>query len=94
MSSDTAGTSLVLLPYLGAGQTHLTGRYKDAVSAGLRWLVQHQAPNGDLRAGSSGNSGMYAHGQATIVLCEAFAMTGDEELRVPAQKAVALAQAR
>ena len=31
---------------------------------------------------------MYTHGQAAIVLCEAFAMTGDEELRVPAQKAI------
>jgi hypothetical protein len=31
---------------------------------------------------------MYAHGQAAIVLCEAFAMTGDEALRVPAQRAI------
>ena len=31
---------------------------------------------------------MYAHGQATIVLCEAFLMTGDEQLREPAQRAV------
>jgi hypothetical protein len=31
---------------------------------------------------------MYAHGLAAIVLCEAFAMTGDEALRVPAQKAI------
>ncbi len=43
---------------------------------------------GDLRAGSHDNSGMYSQGQATIVLCEAFAMTGDEQLRIPAQKAV------
>jgi len=86
--SDSAATSLALLPYLGAGQTHLTGRYKDEVSKGLRWLVSKQKDDGDLRAGSSGNTGMYAHGQGAIVLCEAFLMTGDEELRVPAQKAV------
>jgi hypothetical protein len=41
-----------------------------------------------MRAGANGNEGMYTHGQATIVLCEAFAMTGDEALRVPAQKAI------
>ncbi len=83
-----AGTALALLPFLGAGQTHQAGKYQHVVSHGLQWLVQNQAKNGDLRAGDHSNAGMYAHGQATIVLCEAFAMTGDESLRVPAQKAV------
>ncbi|MEQ8791817.1 MAG: prenyltransferase/squalene oxidase repeat-containing protein [Pirellulaceae bacterium] len=88
-ASDEAATSLALLPFLGAGQTHLNGVYKDHVAGGLRWLVDHQRENGDLRYRlQSGNHGMYAHGQGTIVLCEAFAMEGDEKLRVPAQKAV------
>ncbi len=87
-NSDAAGTSLVLLPFLGAGQSHLVGKYKDQVSGGLRWLVKNQEDSGFLASGSSGNTKMYAHGQATIVLCEAFAMTGDEQLRAPAQKAV------
>ena len=88
VQSDSAGTSLVLLPFLGAGQTHLVGRYKGVVSYGLRWLTDRQKPDGDLRARSTGNAGMYAHGQATIVLCEALAMTGDQQLRDPAQRAV------
>ena len=88
LRSDTAGTALVLLPFLGAGQTHLAGRYKDSVSAGIRWLVQQQKEDGDLRGQSAGNSGMYAQGQATIVLCEAFAMTGDESIREAAQKGI------
>ena len=82
------GTALAMLPYLGAGQTHLAGKYKGTVSRGLRWLISNQAEGGDLRAGADGNEGMYTHGQAAIVLCEAFAMTGDEQLRVPAQKAI------
>ena len=86
--SDTAGTALVLLPFLGAGQTHLVGHYQDSVSLGLRWLIEHQESNGDLRADSSGNSGMYAHGQAAIVLCEAYAMTGDAQLREAAQRSI------
>ena len=77
-----------MLPFLGAGQTHLAGKYQGTVSRGLRWLIENQGDDGDLRAGANGNEGMYTHGQATIVLCEAFAMTGDEELRVPAQKAI------
>ncbi|MDA1054126.1 MAG: terpene cyclase/mutase family protein [Planctomycetota bacterium] len=88
VQSDAAGTSLALLPFLGAGQTHLVGRYRDDVSRGLRWLLKNQREDGDLRANSQGNAGMYAHGQAAIVLCEAYMMTGDETLRDPAQRAL------
>jgi hypothetical protein len=86
--SDSAATSLCLLPFLGAGQTHQTGIYRDTVSQGLRWLLQHQKPNGDLRADSQGNAGMYAHGQGAIVLCEAYALTRDEILRAAAQRSI------
>jgi hypothetical protein len=79
---------LALLPFLGAGQTHLVGHYRESVARGLRWLIEHQKPDGDLRADSTGNSGMYAQGQGAIVLCEAFFMTGDEALRLPAQRAI------
>ena len=72
LHSDSAATSLALLPYLGAGQTHLAGHYRETVSKGLRWLLAEQKDNGDLRGDSEGNSGMYAHGQGAIVLCEAF----------------------
>lgn len=86
--SDSAATSLCLLPFLGAGQTHHSGIYQDTVSQGLRWLLQHQKENGDLRADSRGNTGMYAHGQGAIVLCEAYAITRDEQLREAAQNAI------
>jgi hypothetical protein len=88
LRSDSAATSLAVLPFLGAGQTHVTGKYQREVAAGLRWLLENQKENGDLGAGSTGNAHMYAHGQGAIVLCEAFAVTGDEQLRIPAQKAI------
>ena len=81
-------TALALLPFLGAGQTHLNGYFKPTVSRGLRWLIAQQLDNGDLRGGKSQTPGMYGHGQAALVLCEAYLMTGDESLRQPAQKAV------
>ena len=87
-SSDIMGTSLALLPLLGAGQTHEFGAYKSNVAAGLAWLIKRQKTNGDLRAGFSGQAGMYAHGQAAIVLCEAYAMTGDQAFQQPAQNAI------
>jgi hypothetical protein len=84
--SDTAGTALALLPMLGAGQTHVSGQYTDAVLGGLTWLVRQQRDNGDLRGRGGGR--MYAHGLAAIVLCEAYALTGDEQLRGPARSAM------
>lgn len=87
-NSDSAATSLALLPFLGAGQTHLTGRYREHVASGLRWMIDNQAPDGDLRIDSQGNTGMYAHGQGAIVLSEAYLMTGDEQLRQPAQRSI------
>lgn len=85
---DVAGTSLALLPFLGAGQTHEFGAYKSTVARGLHWLVERQKTNGDLRDSQSQEFGMYAHGQAAIVLIEAYAMTGDQKLRDGAQRAI------
>ncbi|MFM7846349.1 MAG: prenyltransferase/squalene oxidase repeat-containing protein [Planctomycetota bacterium] len=87
-SFDTAITALGLLPFLGAGQTQHAGLYKDHVAKGLRWLMKQQLESGDLRGGNAQHPGMYGHGIASIVLCDAFAATGDEGLREPAQRAI------
>jgi hypothetical protein len=86
-NSDVSGTGLALLPFLGAGQTHLDGQYTGEVRRGLQWLIDHQRPDGNLPS-SYANTHMYAHGQAAIALCEAYALTQDPWLREPAQKAV------
>ena len=85
---DAAATALALLPFLGAGQTHEFGVYKSTVAKGLNWLLEHQKSDGDMRAESEDESNMYAHGQATIDLIEAYAMTGDAKFRGPAQRAI------
>ncbi|MDA7978522.1 MAG: hypothetical protein MPJ50_07105 [Pirellulales bacterium] len=84
--SDTAGTALALLPFLGAGQTHYHGQYREEVHRGLEWIIRNQKRGGDLRGPGIGN--MYAHAQCAIVLCEAYALTRDEWLREPAQRAI------
>ncbi len=86
VQSDTAGTALALLPFLGAGQTHLRGEYSLVVARGLRWLMDHQKADGDLRGAGVGR--MYAHGQAAIALCESYALTRAELLHDPAQRAI------
>ncbi len=90
---DVAATSLALLPFLGAGQTHESGIYRDTVAKGLSWLINNQETKsekyrGAMVKGLIGNHAMYAHGQATIVLSEALALTGDQSLAEPTQMAI------
>jgi hypothetical protein len=71
---------------LGAGETLPTSRYRSVVDRGLYYLTGRMLATphgGDLQEGT-----MYAHGIATIALCEAYAMTEDNALRHPAQEAV------
>jgi hypothetical protein len=86
--ADTALTGLALLTFLGAGYTHVDGRYAEVVEKGLNFLVDEQKPDGDLR-GRSQVVGMYCHAMATLALCEAYALSGDERLRASAERAVA-----
>ncbi len=83
-----AATALGLLPFLGAGQTHKTGQYKETVTSGLYFLVTRmkQTEHGGSLHEKGGT--MYSHGLAAIVLCEAYAMTRDKGLQGPAQAAL------
>lgn len=90
--SLNAATSMALLPFLGAGQTHYSGEFKEVVRRGLLFLINNGKagrsgglPVLDLRDGA-GN--MYSHGLAAITLCEAYAMSEDPALAVPAQAAL------
>ncbi|KAA5547324.1 hypothetical protein FYK55_00335 [Roseiconus nitratireducens] len=93
-----AATSLALLPFMGAGQTHLKGEFRSVVMAGLKFLMQNGKPgkeNGLPYIDYTGGGSMYDHGLAAITLCEAYAMTGDPDLAGPAQAAlnfIAIAQ--
>jgi hypothetical protein len=82
-------TAMALLPFLGAGQTHLAGQYKAHVKKGLRFLIQRMqlTPSSTLPHGSWHEPGgrMYSHGLAAIAVCEAYAMTRDPDLQTPAQ---------
>ncbi len=87
VASDPAGTGIVLLPFLGAGYTHQSGKHKQTVARALRWLVEQQRPDGTWPATADARP-MYGHGMASIALCEAYGMTEDPKLRGPAQKAI------
>ncbi|MFL5242620.1 MAG: prenyltransferase/squalene oxidase repeat-containing protein [Gemmataceae bacterium] len=89
--NDIGGTALGLLPFLGAGITHKKAAVKDPrfdytknVYLGLKFLMSKQGADGYF------GGGMYAHGLATIAVCEAYAMTSDPELKAHAQHAIDL----
>jgi len=87
--ADSAATAMALLAFQAAGQTHkAAGPYHRQVQKGIAWLMKRQDhASGDLSAGDTRNQ-MYCHGLATIALCEAYAMTRDENVGAAATKAV------
>ena len=91
LATDTGATALALLAFLGSGQTHRSGDHIETVAKGLAWLKRIQRPDGDFhdRDEYGRQPAYYAHSMATIAVCEAYAMTGDESLRDPAERAIA-----
>ncbi|MBC7856679.1 MAG: terpene cyclase/mutase family protein [Pirellulaceae bacterium] len=85
----TGATAMALLPFLGAGQTHREGHYKEVLRRGLYFLTtQMKLENhGGLQTGNLAQGGgqLYSHGLAAITLCEAYGMTQDKSLMAPAQ---------
>lgn len=91
LASDTAATGLALLSFLGAGHDHFAGKHRDTVRRGLEFLLAVQKADGDLYAPadqlSNSCAWLYSHGIATMALCEAVGMTGDDLIRPAAARA-------
>ncbi|MFM9197081.1 MAG: prenyltransferase/squalene oxidase repeat-containing protein, partial [Planctomycetia bacterium] len=86
LTSSTASTAIALLPFLGAGHTHLDGRHQETVSRGIYYLLSRmeRTPRGaDFCEGT-----MYGHGVTTLVLAEALGMTKDDMLAPAVRDAV------
>jgi hypothetical protein len=91
LASDTAATGLALLSFLGAGHDHFEGPHRDTIRRGLEFLLATQKQDGDLFISadplSNSCAWLYSHGIATMALCEAVGMTGDEIIRPAADRA-------
>ena len=88
LDAPAAATGLALLPFLARGHTHQSqGPYRKVVFDGLTWLTIHQKPTGDLSV-TEGQTQMYSHAIATIAVCEAYGMTHDLRLQLPALAAL------
>jgi hypothetical protein len=85
--NDIAATGLGLLPFLAAGITQRPSKtakrdYSKCVDGALSYLIRKQAKDGAY----SGD--MYAHGIATIAMCEAYGLTSDPKIKISAQRAL------
>lgn len=78
-------TALALLPFLGNGQTHLTGKYKNVVKRGLEFLMDRGVRRGRGLSYHEPGGTLYSHGLIAIVFNEAFAMSKDSRLAPYAQ---------
>ncbi len=80
---DLGVTGLALLAFLGNGNSHADGKYRENVLRGLNWIARHQKKSGHL-----GWKTFYEQGIATMALCEDVAMTYDNRYRNVAGRAV------
>ncbi|MCX7704490.1 MAG: terpene cyclase/mutase family protein, partial [Planctomycetota bacterium] len=86
---DVAITGLVIAAFRGHGNTHQKGDFKETVQKGLDYLLKNQDGEGWLGKTSETHEWIYNHALATMALCEVYAVTQDENLKKPCEKAVA-----
>jgi hypothetical protein len=87
--ANVAMTGYALLCFLGSGYDHKTpNKYKTTVQKGLDYLRSVQKADGLM-----GNRN-YEHAVATMALAEAYAMTWDADLKIPAQNGLKVVLAR
>jgi hypothetical protein len=90
--NDCAATAVALIAFLGDGHTHQKGEYKEAVEKGIKFLISKQDRNGFMARNARAHEKVYGQAQATIAICELYAMTKDSWLRRQAQLALDFAQ--
>lgn len=83
---STSATSLAVMAFLAAGHVPGEGPYDQTIQRGVRWVLDHQQPNGILST-ERGNGPMYAHGISTLMLAEVAGMT-DEALATKCREAL------
>ena len=91
-SPKVGATGMALLPFLAAGYTHKSAehnQYPDVVKNGLNFLSKRMdRSSGKIYDSKYWHYHMYSHGIAACALVEAYGMTNDAKLKLPAQKAI------
>ena len=77
--SRIAATAMGVLPFLAAGNTPTTGKYKRVVAKGIDYLISQGVSSENGTAFRDGPGNMYSHGLAAIAICETYAMLTPRE---------------
>ncbi|MCC6150865.1 MAG: HEAT repeat domain-containing protein [Planctomycetes bacterium] len=80
-------SALCVLPFLAAGHTPKEGEFADTVEKALYYWLRQQSTSGCYSHGMSSQQ-MYTHSVATLMMCEAYGLTGDDNYRRSAERAV------
>ncbi|MGD9856064.1 MAG: prenyltransferase/squalene oxidase repeat-containing protein [Planctomycetaceae bacterium] len=75
---STASTSLAVMAFLAAGHLPGEGPYGKQINRGIRWVIEHQEPNGMIVHRKS-HGPMYSHGISTLMLAEVFGMVPEAD---------------
>ncbi|MBK8207371.1 MAG: terpene cyclase/mutase family protein [Planctomycetes bacterium] len=86
-TADIGLTGLALLAFAGAGNSHMSGNYKEAIRYGLAYLKKVQSNDGCF-GGKDDDHFVYNHAIATMAMAEIFGLSGDNDVKLIADKAV------
>ena len=82
-----AATAMALLAFQGDGNTHKTGKFRQNVALGWRWLLKQQGDDGNFFQRGPYRHQFYTQAQCAIAVCELYGMSKDPRYKQPAEKA-------
>jgi hypothetical protein len=82
---DVGVTGLALLAFLGEGITTKHGAHHEQVKKAVHWLIAQQDPAMGRFGGNRHHDFIYDHCIAAYAMCEAYGLSGEDDLKKPAQ---------
>jgi hypothetical protein len=86
IETNSVLTGLATLAFISAGNTPVTGKYKETVNKSINWILQRQLPNGSF--GDSFEFSCYNNSICALVLSELAGMCPDPKYTLAAQRAI------
>ena len=74
-AAKNGATALAILPFLGAGHTHLEGKHQETVTRGLLYLIKTAKVSNYSADWREVQGTSYSHGLVVLALCEAYGMS-------------------